>query len=386
MSTATLPITNVVTVSISNPLAGLADYQINNLAIFTKEAPVNMALTATNPGIYLSPAAVGVDWGASSEVYAQSIAIFSQTPCILDGGGSLVIFPIQSGDTLSTVIPAGLAVAQFGGALYAGYAPADAELEAAQPVAETNRVMVFGSQYQTSALTVSTGVWAIIAAASPAYSQFRKLLYTQAGTALGARLMAAAYAGTFMSVNFGGTNTAATMNLRQLTGITPDVGITQTFLTRCQAIGVDCYPTIAGRASVISSDGGNGFADNVYNENWLVFALGVAGFNALAEIGTKIPQTEAGVAILRGAYIDVLKQGVANGFLAPGQWNAPQPGFGNPAALLSNIAQQGWYIYSVPVALQSQTDRAARKAPLISIAVKFAGAIHSSNVVIFVNP
>jgi hypothetical protein len=32
-----------------------------------------------------------------------------------------------------------------------------------------------------------------------------------------------------------------------------------------------------------------------------------------------------------------------------------------------------------------QVDRAARKAPLVQIALKEAGAVHSSSVVIFVN-
>ncbi len=376
---STLAISNVINVSVSTPPTGVSAYQNNNLAIFTKEVPVNGAITFAAPGIYVSLADVGTDWGTGSEVYSQASLIFSQQPNILSGDGKLIVFPIQSGDILAGVIPIALPIQFFGGALYAGYAPVDAELIAAAPVAQSQRVLLYVSQYLTTAVA---GVFTTIHNLST--SQVRKLLYTQAGTALGARLMAAAYAGRGQSVDFSGNDTTSNMHLKQLAGIEADLGITQSLLTACQTAGVDVYPSIGGRASVFCS-GGDDFFDNVYNLNWLVFALTVAGFNALAETGTKIPQTEPGIAILRNAYTNVLKQGVANGFLAPGAWNSPEL-FGDPAALIRNIAQLGFYIYSQPVNQQPQVDRAARKAPLIQIAVKYAGAVDSSSVVVFVNP
>ena len=48
--------------------------------------------------------------------------------------------------------------------------------------------------------------------------------------------------------------------------------------------------------------------------------------------------------------------------------------------MLRNIIDKGYYIYSKPIAQQSQVDRDARKAPLIQIAGKESGAIHSSSV------
>jgi hypothetical protein len=140
---------------------------------------------------------------------------------------------------------------------------------------------------------------------------------------------------------------------------------------------------ISGRASVFTS-GADSYFDDVYNLDWLVFALQVAGFNALAETSTKLPQTEPGIAVLRNAYASVLKQAVVNGYFAPGQWNSPQL-FGNPNDLIRNIAQVGWYIYSNPVNSQTQAQRVARQAPLIQIAGKEAGAVHSSAVVVYIN-
>lgn len=384
-----LPITNVVTVSVSTPPAGVSAYQVNNLAIFTKETPVNGAITATNPGIYTTPSQVSTDWGSGSEVLSMADAIFGQSPNILDGGGVLIIYPMAGGDVLATVIPLLFAQYFFGGAIVAGYAPGDTEVtNAAAVCTNTNRIKFLFTSSDTAALTVTTGIFAILNATANVHA--RKFLYLGSGTndaaaKKAARIAGAAYMGRAMCVNFAGSMTTMTMHLKTLTGISADAALTQTNLTRCQAIGVDCYPSLGGRASVFCAGGTDDFWDNVYNLDWIVAALAVAGFNALATTGTKIPQTEPGIAVLRGAYINVLQQAVGNGFVAPGTWNSPEL-FGVPADLLRNVAQLGYYIYSAPVATQAQSARAARQAPLIQIAIKYAGAVHSTSLVIYVNP
>ena len=110
----------------------------------------------------------------------------------------------------------------------------------------------------------------------------------------------------------------------------------------------------------------------------------MAGFNYLATTNTKIPQTEGGMDGLKGAYRNVCQQAVANQFAAPGSWNSGTT-FGNQAQLLLNVSQFGYYIYSTPISQQSQTDRSNRVAPLVSIALKLAGAIQSSTVVVYIN-
>jgi hypothetical protein len=87
---------------------------------------------------------------------------------------------------------------------------------------------------------------------------------------------------------------------------------------------------------------------------------------------------------LKGVYRAVLNQGVTNGVLAPGAWNSPVT-FGNPQLLLQSVASIGYYVYSQKISAQAQAARAARQAPLVQIAVKMAGAIHSSNVIVNVN-
>ena len=197
-------------------------------------------------------------------------------------------------------------------------------------------------------------------------------------------LFSSAYAGRALSTNFSGTNTTQTMHLKDLVGIQPDPSMTQTLLTEAQSAGADVYASFQGVPKVFTS-GANDFFDNVYNEQAFIGALQVAGFNILAETSTKLPQTEDGVSVLKGAYRQVCEQYVANQYLAPGAWTDPTT-FGNQADFLRNISERGYYIFSAPVANQLPVDRAARKAPLIQIAAKEAGAMHSSAVIIFVNP
>lgn len=210
----------------------------------------------------------------------------------------------------------------------------------------------------------------------------RCLFYSDSAS-LNARLFAAAYASRLLSVNTAGFNTALTMNLQQLETIVSDTGITQNIVSLCQTAGVDIYPSTAGYSGVYSN-GANHYADESWNLIAFVASLEVAGFNALATVGTKVPQTEPGVSTLKNAYKQVCQQFVSNGYIAPGSWTSAEI-VGNQEDLLANIAQYGYYIYSQPVNQQSTADRALRKAPLISIAIKEAGAIHSSIVNVYVN-
>lgn len=383
---SSLSIANFVTVSVAQPPAGLANYQVNNLAIFTKETPVNGAITATTPGVYLDPIAVLADWGAGSEAYAMANLIFGQSPMIVDGGGSLIISPMQSGDTLATDIPILYGQIFFGGCVWAGYAPADAEVIAAAVVCEPLRIKLFASSDSAASLTTTTGLFYIITTAKEQHT--RCLLYIGAApTPQAARYMAAAYAGRAMSVDFTGSKTTLTMQGKSLNGIVPDTAITQTILNTCSTLGVDTYGSYGQSGEytgVVFSTGANGFFDDVYNLDWLVFALQIAGFNAIVQTDTKIPQTDAGMALLRGAYIAVLTQAVNNGYIAPGAWNSSSV-FGSPVDLIRNILNIGWYIYSLPVNSQSEALRQQRKAPVIQIAIKLAGAVHSTSVVANIN-
>ena len=193
----------------------------------------------------------------------------------------------------------------------------------------------------------------------------------------------ATYATIASSTNYTGVDTCLTMNLKTLTGILPDLNLNQTYVNQAQTNGVDIYGSLEG-LGVVFSNNNNGYTDDKTGELWLKKDLEVTGFNYLRKTNTKIPQTEAGMTGLKNAYETSLSQGVRNGFIGTGiGWgdDVAIP-FGNPEDFRRNILEKGYYIYSLPVALQSQADREARKAPLIQIAVRTAGAIHSSNVIV----
>lgn len=214
------------------------------------------------------------------------------------------------------------------------------------------------------------------------FSQMRCLYYGDS-TFLPDIVYMASYASLALSTNFSGSNTTQTLNLKTLIGVQPDPTMTQTIQNEATTAGADTYVSLQGVPKILCS-GANKFYDQVYNLQWFVGALQVSGFNYLAQASTKVPQTEAGMDGLKGAYRNVCEQGITNQYGAPGTWNSPTT-FGNQADFLANIVQRGYYIYSVPVSQQSQTDRAARKAPLVQIAFKEAGAIQSSTVVVNIN-
>lgn len=215
------------------------------------------------------------------------------------------------------------------------------------------------------------------------FTQSRGLYYGGATDTLALTMMAS-YIGRALSVNFEGSNTTITMHLKDLSGVQPDPSMTETLLNKCQDAGADVYISLQGVPKVFTS-GENKFFDQVYNQQWIVGAIQVAGFNYLATSGTKIPQTENGMIGLKGAYRQACLQAVTNGYAAPGAWTSADT-FGNQDNFLANIAQMGFYIYSAPISQQSAASRAAREAPLVQIALKEAGAVQSSDVIININP
>lgn len=197
-----------------------------------------------------------------------------------------------------------------------------------------------------------------------------------------AYIMAAAYAGRGFATNYSAQNSCITMNLKDLATIEADTGISQTLYNKAKTLGVDLYTDIEGLPKVISNSGLVGeYFDQLINRLWFTQTVKVEVFNTLAGTNSKIPQTEAGMNSLKNAVRGVCERAVNNGFLAPGKWNSADK-FGNIEDFVRNIADNGYYIYSSPIADQSQTEREARKAPVIQMAGKEAGAIHSADLIL----
>lgn len=295
--------------------------------------------------------------------------------------------PTVVGQTLAAAITASTGLIQYFG-LTTTHSVAEigqTDVLAAAAVVQALNVIAFFGSYTQADIAVG-GMLDLIR--SGGFTQSRGLYYgSNAATpvlqALAVVQFVAAYAGLALSTNFNGSNTTQTMHLKALSTIQPDPTITQALLVLALAAGADTYVPIQGVPKVFCS-GLNSFYDQVYNLCWLVGGLQVAGFNYLAQSNTKIPQTESGMDGLKTAYRAVCEQGVTNQYMAPGTWTSSTT-FGVQADFLGNISQRGYYIYSVPIGQQSQANRAARQAPLVQIAVKQAGAIQSSSVIVNVN-
>lgn len=361
----------------SNATAALA-YNITAAALQTALRLVTGLSTATATGsiaagFVIDPGTTGIGYPFSivsnSLVDANSVAI---TP---------VVTVVQAGsaaETLDAAIVRTSPLIQYFGVMQAEVASSSIVLLAAAAAIQARNMIGFHVSY-TAADVASGGMLDLLRTGT--LTQNRGLFYDDVlATAL---VYMASYASLGLSVNFNGSNTTNTMHLKSLVGVQPDPNITQTILNSCQLAGADTYVSIQGVPKVICS-GANDFFDNQYNLQWLAGAIQVAAFNALAQVNTKVPQTEGGMNILKTAIRAVMEQAVTNQFLAPGSWNSTTF-FGIQADLILNVSQRGYYIYSVPVAQQLASVRTTRAAPLIQIAAKYAGAIHSASVVVNIN-
>lgn len=499
-----LPLSRIITVTLLGTPQGLSNFNVNSLAIITEEEP-NDSFGSDGYKIYRDPDAVATDFGTASETYEEAVAIFSQAPNILTGGGYLVVIPrlenaSATAGTMLTLEPAELAelktitdgaftISVDGGALditgldFSGAADMDAVATLISDGVGLGATVTYdpnandnaggflftsgttGASSKISKLSAPTGagtdisgatylngdgnvqiingqdalstedlVTAVIRAKGLVY--FFGILITSEPTVedalnlagyvqtqdkllfLGrdteaeietlfkviqeatlthtrclyytvgeeeARVMAAAYASRLFGINFNGSNTVSTMNLKTLAGISPDADAgTNNIDYKADLYGFDIYVSIAGQPNVLSY-GANAYSDQIYCQLWLKLAMQVAGYNYLRTTNTKIPQTEPGMDGLKGAYARVCQQGITNGYMASGlTWTSPTL-FGDPDDLRRNITDAGYYIYSQPIAAQDPADRADRIAPIVQIAAKEAGAVHHSDVIVQVN-
>lgn len=313
--------------------------------------------------------------GADSGVAITTISEFSGIDLSAAGylnasAGSTVAGVNASGTTLGDAVAAALKQVYFGGVLTTQITDDTTRL------ANANAIQALDCIYYDSlqSLTDIASLGAAIKAAG--LGKTRTLAYSVNN----GKEAIARYATIAKSVNYNGTNTANTLNLKTLTGITGDTGLSDTYLLSAETNGVDIYGNTGGLSVVYSNDN-NGYTDDIENALWLKKSIEVAGFNYLRQTNTKIPQTESGMTGLKNAYVQVCEQGIKNGIIGAGAWNSAIP-FGDPEDFARNIAEKGYYIYSIPVAQQNQTDREARIAPVVQIAIKFSGAIHHSDVII----
>lgn len=372
-------IVNIINVSEQTPTRTLGFYNVNNVMVFTTETPV-VDFGTDSFRAYTNLRDAVTDWGSSSAVAGVVNAMLSQSPSLLAGGGQILVAPYDQDEgadtpeTFAAAITRLSADVYFGGVISAQYLTGSSGLAAAAVCQAMETIFVY-PQASTDALT---GAFKDVVDSN--YSKTKCLLYTISESS--AVLAAAAYISRGFAVNFNAQNACMTMNLKDLSGIAVDTGISQTVYTACKTGGVDCYCGIEGLPKVISNAPSGGlYFDQLLNRMWFRQTARVQYFNTLAGTATKVPQTEAGMNSVKNALRALCDLAVYNGFLAAGHWNGADK-FGNEEDFMRNISDFGYYIYSTPIAQQLQTDRVARKAPVIQIAGKEAGAIHSGSLIL----
>ena len=292
----------------------------------------------------------------------------------LDGANATIVNGMDATGSLADAIDSAKEQVTFGGVLTTQFL--DDTTLLAQAAQIEGKDVVFYNELQSLKDIAITG------AANKAAGNSKTRLLAYSMGAEEAKIAVATYATIAQSVNFVATDTANTLNLKTLTGVAPDINLNDTYVLSANTNGVDIYANTGGYGCVYSNNN-NGYTDDVVNALRLVKDLEVAGFNYLRQTNTKIPQTEKGMTGLKSAYAEVCERFVNNGVAAPGSWNTAIP-FGNPELFRENIEKRGYYIYSLPIARQSQEEREARRAPIVQIGVKLASAIHFSSVIVVI--
>lgn len=199
----------------------------------------------------------------------------------------------------------------------------------------------------------------------------------------GALTYAAAYASRGQCVNFSGSNTTLTMNLKQLFGVPVDTTVTQNIKQKCEAAGADIYCSLDGLSCVLSF-GANQYFDQVHNFIWFGKAILTNCFNYLRQSSNKVPLNDIGRDALCDQVRKVCAQAIVNGYASPGTWTIPDT-FGDPTDFHRNIETVGYFVWAASTTTMSAAQRRNRRLPLISCALKEASAVHGANILVYIN-
>ncbi|MCC7758526.1 DUF3383 family protein [Klebsiella pneumoniae] len=183
--------------------------------------------------------------------------------------------------------------------------------------------------------------------------------------------------GRAFTVNFTGNNTTITLKFKTEPGVTYET-LTTTQAAAIDSINGNVYVYYANDTAIIQQGvmANGDFFDERHGLDWLQNYVQTNLYNLLYTSATKIPQTDAGVTRLMTNVEASLDQAVNNGLIAPGVWN------GGPIGQIESgdTLTKGYYVYADSVDNQAQSDREARKSPVIQAALKLAGAIHYGDV------
>lgn len=179
--------------------------------------------------------------------------------------------------------------------------------------------------------------------------------------------------GRAATVDFQGSNTTITLAYKQEPGVVAE-NLRESQKAALDAKNYNYFARVQnGTAIVFPGKMANGdYFDERQGLDWFQNELQTELYNLLYTTPTKVPQTDAGMDLIKSVIKVVCLRAVNNGLAAPGLWTGPSFG----ALKRGDNLPSGFYIYAPPVAFQSEADRAARKSVSFQIALKLAGAVH----------
>lgn len=371
-----LPVSSIVNVDVILSPAAAAGRNFGSLLILGTSTfiPVTERIR-----LYTNGEDIGADFGTDSSEYAAAQVYFSQSPQptqVYIGRWAKTLEVGEAGST-ETLAQAVTAVLQFTN--WYGLTIADKDDLTAENITDIAAAIQASGVSRIFAVTsADTGI--IDSASSTDIASTLKkagcsrTFIQYSTTSKYAALSAFARAFT---VNFTGSNTTITLKFKR------EPGVAYETLSSAEAAAVDAknanvYVYYANDTAILQQGvmANGDFFDERHGLDWLQNYVQTNYFNLLYTSSTKIPQTDAGGTRLLANVEQSMEQAEKNGLIAPGIWN------GGPIGELSSgdTLTKGYYCYITPMADQAQADREKRKAPLMQVACKLAGAVHYGDV------
>ncbi|MBP2167728.1 hypothetical protein J2125_000920 [Erwinia toletana] len=371
-----LPVSNVVNVDVILSPTAASGRNFGSLLILGSSTVIPLAERVR---LYSAAEDIGADFGTDSAEYAAAAIYFAQSPApteVYIGRWAKTLADAESGE-VETLLQAVNAVLQFTN--WYGLAIADTDdlvdadiiaVAAAIQSASTSRIFAVTTD---DAGTLSGSATDDLASKLKTAGYGRTFIQYSTSS----KYAALSAFGRAFTVNFTGNNTTITLKFKT------EPGVSYETLTSNQAAAVDAknanvYVWYANDTAILQQGvmANGDFFDERHGLDWLQNYVQTNLFNLLYTSTSKVPQTEAGVTRLLANVEQSMDQAVSNGLMAAGVWNGGPIG----QLLSGDVLTKGYYVYATPLATQAQSDREARKAPLIQVACKLAGAVHYADV------
>lgn len=371
-----LPVSNVVNVDVIMSPKAATGRNFGSLLILGTSTVIPVTERIR---LYTSSEDIGTDFGTDSPEYEAALIFFSQspTPTQVYIGRWAKTLTSSEGTSTETMLEAVNAALQYTN--WYGLAIADSDLLDDDDIISVAAAIEASSLSRILAVTTDAAGTISTSSTDDLASKLKAAGYgctfTQYSTS--SKYAAVSAFGRAFTVNFTGSNTTLTLKFKQ------EPGVTYETLTSPQAAAVDAknanvYVYYANDTAILQQGvmANGDFFDERHGLDWLQNYVQTNLFNLLYTSTTKVPQTEPGITRLLSNVEQSMDQSVTNGLVAAGVWN------GGPIGQLSSgdTLTKGYYVYAQPLTEQAQADREARKAPVIQVACKLAGAVHYADV------